>query len=226
MGLARAVDVAFAPVYCIEGFHERARSLALGLAQRPQPGQVEVPVTDGAVGEVALRCRRKLVCERLPCCGDIARAEAGIGQPERGAQLVFERGVLRGTGQHQQRQVVVIEGIGFVILGRKICTVEGGTPDLIEDEAVIGHVGIKLEGSRRSGDVLHGPEPAGTVRQVTLLKHCAHRIEDLAAGGVDQPFAADTEKHDRIAQTHRNIAGDAQPSTVEGSAPAGAGAHG
>jgi hypothetical protein len=220
--LGAAVDVVVVPVDPVEGADVGARGLAAGLAEWPQPGHVEVAVPDRAVDELARRRRRQHRGERRSRADEIARREAGEGIAERPPQLGLERGVLRGAGEHEQREVVVVEREGLVVASGEMRAVVDRTADLVEDPAVVGDVGEELDRARRRVDVAHRPVPTPAVREIALLEDGAHRVEELAVGREREALTPDAEHHEGVLDGRRHLAGDAQPGAVEHRAPMGA----
>ena len=221
--LGGAVDVVVAPVDRVEGADVGARGLAAGLAERPQPGHVEVAVPDGAVDELARRRRRQLFGERRSRAGEVARREAGVRVAQRSPQFGLERGILGRPGQHEQGEVVVVERVGLVVAGREMRAVVDRAADLVEDPAVVGDVGEELDRARRRVDVAYRPVLPPALREIALLEDGAHRVEEFPVGRVHEALAADAEHHDGVLDPGRHVARDAQPGAVEHLAPVGAG---
>ena len=214
LGLAGAVDVPGPRLDRVERAHVRPCRLPPRLAQGPQPRHVEVPVTDGRVRELARRGVRQRLGEDTPCAADAPRGEAPVRVAQDGAEAGSESRVVGRCGQHQQRQVVVVEPVRLVVARHDPGPVEGGPADVVQEQTVVRDVGVEVDhtvGQVQVGDV--AVRPAG-VRQVALDPHGGDGVDHLSGRRVDQPFAADAQLDDRVGDTGGDRPSDVQPRAV------------
>src|SRR5690606_11348581 len=169
------------------------------------------------------------------CCGprerfgELRARPRGIPLPEpppggieRRAQPLLECGILGGPRQHDEGQVVVVEPEDGVVARRELGAVEGAPAHLVEDEAVVGDIGVELDPRARRERVADRPVAAAGVRQVALLEHRRDRVDDAAVGVEDEALAPDAEQHDRAIRIRGHLTREPQPGALEHPAERGA----
>ena len=174
---------------------------------------------DGVVAEAGGGRLGKDRGERRPCTRQVVGGESGPGPVQGGTDLGGEPGVLGVGGEDDQGEDVVVEGErGVVADGDPGAPVERPA-DVVEEEAVVGHVGVEVDPASAEVEAADRPITTAGVRKVTLDEDRADRVEDLPRWRVHQALAADAEKHHGVLHAVRDRPGDVQPGAVELASP-------
>ncbi len=121
--------------------------------------------------------------------------------------------------QDEKGHVVVVQAEDFVIAHRNFCAVVHRAAVRVEEESVVGHVGIEIDGALAEIDVLEGAILAAARGKVGLDPDGADRIDDVAGWGVHEALTTNAQQDDSTVVDRGNLTGDVNPRAVEFLAP-------